>query len=582
MDQSLQYIDETEKPFFLSLGFGAVHGPFNVAKEYIDKYKGKFDEGWDAERGKIFERQKALGIFQAETSLSVRNSDVKAWDDLNETEKAVAARHMEVYAGFLEHTDAQIGRLIKELEKRGEYENTIFTFLSDNGASSNGGADGVPMAHAKVNFTFFNSEEQVDLLNQFGNAEYGTQYNTGWANVSNTPFRSYKSKAYNGGVKTACIVSGKGIKEPGRISDNLITAVDITPTMLDLLQIEQINEKNGIKLKEMQGISFKKTLEHPEETENARDELYMMLFMDHLYADASGYILLSNDKDPAKLELYDMKNDPAQVTDLAEQMPEKVTELAEKFEAARAENMNAQNFIMDVSYGVKPEILLERYGELAQDALNVIKNKQAPEQDETKIYMGIYKALTYQDPKFGYRGMGTAWYRSPESPNSKQDYVYDPSKGYFYGLASAPTMNTTHTVTIDLESCENPEGVLLANGGIDGGYVVYVQDKKLVYEYKYNDRNQVIKAEEEFTEDVKQIELKYDKKSINEGDLTILVDGKEVAYQTINTLPVFPSYDYISFGEDVGSKVSKAYTGDYAFNGKILEVRMHLENDKFQ
>ncbi|WP_157152381.1 sulfatase-like hydrolase/transferase, partial [Brachyspira sp. SAP_772] len=168
VDKTLEYIDESKnEPFFAYVAFGAMHGPFNVAKKYIDKYKGKFDHGWDVEREKIFERQKELGIMPADAVFSPRNEDVPAWDSLTDKEKAVAARHMETYAGFLEHTDEQIGRVISEMKKRGVYDNTIFVVVSDNGANYNGGRNGSLMAHANENLYVHDIDTQYNLMDEF-------------------------------------------------------------------------------------------------------------------------------------------------------------------------------------------------------------------------------------------------------------------------------------------------------------------------------------------------------------------------------------------------------------------------------
>ena len=202
--------------------------------------------GWDVERKKIFERQKELGIMPEDAVFSERNEDVPAWDSLTEKEKAVAARHMETYAGFLEHTDEQIGYLISEMKKRGVYDNTIFIVVSDNGANYNGGRDGSIMAHANENLQAYDIDTQYSLLDEFGSVLYGTEYNSGWANVSNTPLRYFKTKAHYGGVKTFCIASwADGIADKGRISKDMIAVFDISPTMLDILGFEPLTEVNG-------------------------------------------------------------------------------------------------------------------------------------------------------------------------------------------------------------------------------------------------------------------------------------------------------------------------------------------------
>ena len=581
VDKTLEYIDESKnEPFFAYVAFGAMHGPFNVAKKYIDKYKGKFDHGWDVEREKIFARQKELGIMPADAILSERNEDVPAWDSLTEKEKAVAIRHMETYAGFLEHTDEQIGRLISEMKKRGVYDNTIFIVVSDNGANYNGGRNGSIMNHANENLYVHDLDTQYSLLDEFGSALYGTEYNKGWANVSNTPLRYFKTKTHYGGVKTFCIASWvNGIADKGRISKDMIAVFDITPTMLDIIGAEPLTEVNGVKQEKMQGISFKESFESSNPMSNPRKEIALLMMLDRTYADGSGYIIVTNPK-TQEWELYDINNDPTQINNLASSMPDKVKEMSSKYEESVKRDFNgAQNLLIDFVHKVDKKILIERYGQLASDVLTSIQTGYAVSK-EAEEYLRLYKFFSYVPEGAGYTGVGSVWYYPSTSKFRATNYTYKKEDGYFFSLSAARTGPVSHKINVDIEVPNNAKGVIYANGGLDGGYALYINDNgNLVYEYNYLGERQKVISPEVMKEGKYNIVMDYKKDKVNSGVIDMIIDGNVVASLDINTLPIMISYDYFSIGEDVGSKVSLYYKDNYAFNGNVEEVHINLGDD---
>ena len=581
-NKTLEYIDEVDKnePFFAYIGLGAMHGPFNVAKEYIDAYKGKFDHGWDTEREMILARQIELGIMPEGTKVPPRDKSVAAWNELSEKEKAVAARHMETYAGFLEYTDKEIGKFIAELKERDEYDNTIFIFVSDNGANYNGGPTGSLMAHANENLFVHDTDTQYSLMENFGNKLYGTQYNIGWAMTSNTPFRYYKTKAHYGGVKTAFIASWvNGIKNPGRLVDEMVAVFDISPTILDVINAKHLETVNGIKQEPMQGISFKESFESDKPMVNSRKKIALMMLLDRMYADGSGYMIVTNPYSQ-EWELYNIKNDPTQVNNLAKNMPDILQKMVNEYNTKeRREFNNSENLFMDIVQGVDKKIIVERYGQVAIDVFNTIENGVAPT-EEASEYIKILKFLSFVPDDIGYAGVGTIWYRSPESPLSKKEYVYTKEEGHFFSLVVPNIAVVSHNVYTEIEVPENPSGVIFANGGIDGGYVLYIKDKKLVYEYNYLGEKQKVVSTKDITKGKHHIEIEYNKKTMSSGDINLLVDGEIVgSKESLKTLSTMLSYDYFSMGSDVGSKVSSDYTDDFEFNGKVSRVKMNLKDD---
>jgi arylsulfatase len=252
------------KPFFMYFATGAMHAPHHVPKEWADKYKGKFDAGWDAYRKQVFEKQKALGIIPANTTLSRHDPDVQDWDKLPADERRLYARMMEVFAGYLEHTDRHIGELIAFLKDMGEYDNTLIMVVSDNGASAEGGP------HGSVNEgKFFNNvpdylQQNLAAIDDLGGPKYFNHYAWGWTFAGNTPFRRWKRETYRGGVSDPfMVIWPKGIKAKGEIPRSNCHAIDMVPTVLDALGIEPPEQIRGVTQSPLQGFSLKSSFDNP-------------------------------------------------------------------------------------------------------------------------------------------------------------------------------------------------------------------------------------------------------------------------------------------------------------------------------
>ena len=487
---------------------------------------------------------------------------------------------METYAGFLEYIDEEIERLISEMKKRGVYDNTIFIIVSDNGTNYNGGRTGSLMAHANENLYVHDIDTQYALMDEFGSAVYGTEYNMGWANVSNTPLRYFKTKAHYGGVKTFCIASWEnGIAEKGRISKEMIAVFDISPTMLDILGFEPLTEVNGVKQEKMQGISFKESFESSAPMTNPRKEIALMMMLDRTYADGSGYIIVTNPK-TQEWELYDINNDPTQMKNLAPSMPDKVKEMASKYEESVKRDFNgAQNLLIDFAHRVDSKILIERYGQLAKDVLASMQTGKAVSK-EAEEYLRLYKFFSYVPEGIGYAGVGSVWYRPPSSKLRATNYTYKKEDGYFFSLSAAHTGSVSHKINVDIEVPNDAKGVIYANGGLDGGYVLYVNDDgNLVYEYNHLGERQKVISPTKLESGKHNIVMSYSKDKVDRGNMEMIIDGNIAASSDINTLPIMISYDYFSIGEDVGSKVSLDYKDNYAFNGNVEEVHINLGDD---
>jgi arylsulfatase A-like enzyme len=267
VDKAISFIADSKqvapnKPFFMYFCPGACHAPHHVPKEWADRYKGKFDDGWEALREKTIARQKELGIIPADAQLSRHDPDVPHWDSLSAEEKKLYARMMEVFAGFLTHTDHHIGRLLDFLKDLGELDNTIIMLISDNGASAEGGQTG--MLNEAL---FFNNvpgllEENLAALDKLGGPEFCNHYAWGWTWAGNTPFRRWKRETYRGGVSDPFIVSWpKGIKSKGEVRTHYAHAIDMVPTVLEALEIEAPTNIKGVMQSPIEGVSFAHTFD---------------------------------------------------------------------------------------------------------------------------------------------------------------------------------------------------------------------------------------------------------------------------------------------------------------------------------
>ena len=244
IDKSIEFIADArqidpDKPFYLHLCFGATHAPHHVPKEWADKYAGQFDDGWQAYREKTLARQKELGIVPADTELSRHDPDVPDWDSLPAEARKLYSRMMEVFAGFLSHTDHHLGRLLDYLRAQGLLDNTIVMVISDNGASAEGGPTGTTNEAQFFNNAQEPLEESLAVIDEIGGPKHFNHYPWGWTNAGNTPFRRWKRETYRGGACDPFIVSWPaGIKAKGEVRNQYAHIIDMVPTVLDLLDLE--------------------------------------------------------------------------------------------------------------------------------------------------------------------------------------------------------------------------------------------------------------------------------------------------------------------------------------------------------
>src|SRR5450631_3794388 len=354
VDKSVAFIADTkqsdpDKPFYLHLCFGATHAPHHVAKEWADKYKGMFDDGWDAYREKTFARQKQLGIVPADAELSRHDPDVPDWDSQPAPARQLYSRFMEVFAGFLSHTDHQIGRLLTFLGDRGDLENTLIMIISDNGASAEGGPTGTTNEAQFFNNAQEPLEESLKLIDEIGGPTTFNHYPWGWTWAGNTPFRRWKRETYRGGACDPFLVHWpQGIQARGEIRDQYAHVIDMVPTVLDVLGAEPPAQIRGVVQAPIHGVSFAHTFDDPIAPTRHRTQYFEMF--GHRSIDHDGWRAVCpwpgpsfaeagkpfgapispdtlTDLDAHHWELYHVAEDPAETRDLADEHRDKLIEM---------------------------------------------------------------------------------------------------------------------------------------------------------------------------------------------------------------------------------------------------------------
>jgi len=511
------------KPFFLYYAPGAAHAPHQVAKEWIDKYKGKFDFGWDKYRELVLDRQKKLGVVPANTQLQPQNAGIKAWDKLSADEKKVYLRHFEVYAGFVSQTDHEIGRLIDFLEKTGQLDNTIIALLiGDNGAEG-----GAREFGKFITTNPDDSREQV-LATELKNLDkLGTEYSSalypdGWAAATNTPFRYYKSYAnFEGGTHDPLILFyPKKIKDKGGIRTQYSYVNDILPTTIELTGAKVPTVINGYAQDPIEGTSLAYSIESENKNlpERHTVQYHEMTGSRAIYKDGwkASFPHDRTKRIPVSEErwyLYNTTEDFNEANDLAAKYPDKVKELADLFDAEAWK------------YNVYP--LKDEW---------VIKNANA----------------------FG---------------DSKKVILHNGN--YFTRQNTFQFYKNSYTITANAEIPQaGAQGVLLSYGNQLGGISLYIKNKKL--EFAYNADGKLIELKSNKDLPIGKVELKAQVTYSNEGKnkaISLYINGEQVATKDLGKISnVNSGYEGLEVGKDIGTTVTSAYKAPFAFTGKLDNV----------
>jgi len=561
VDKAIGYIADAKqvapnKPFFMYLCPGAAHAPHHVPKEWADQYKGHFDEGWDAYRETVFNRQKELGIIPTNTELSRQDPDVPDWNTLSAGEKKLYARMMEVFAGFLTHTDHHYGRLFNFLRNIGEFENTLIMFISDNGASSEGGPTGSVNENKFFNNVKDSLEQNLKMIDELGGPTTFNHYAWGWTHAGNTPFRRWKRETYRGGISDPFVVHWpKGIKEKGGVRTQYAHAIDMVPTVLEALGVDAPTAIKGVTQSPVEGLSFAHAFDKADAVSKHKTQYFEMMGHRSIYHDGWRAVCpwpgtsfteagaffgapMSKDKlielDAKGWELYDITKDFAENHNLA------------------AEN--------------RPKLI------------EMIANWY--------VEAGKYNVLPVDS-----RGVARIAEPRPQIAVDRKSYTYYPGTQMVPANAGPRVLNRSHSITADVEVPKGgAEGALISAGDVQGGYCFYVQGGKLHYVYNYvgsdfyhiesktavPEGHHALRFEFEVTG---KPDIPNGKGAPGRGQLYIddtLVGQGDIALTMPLTLGIVAG---IVCGADIGSPVWNKYKPPFTFTGMLHSVTVDVSGD---
>lgn len=541
VDKAIEYIAGQKsaapnKPFLLYLTPGATHGPHQVDKQWIDKYKGRFDGGWDKYREEVLARQQQLGIVPANTTLPVRNTGVKAWDSLSAVEKKVFARFFEAYAGFLSHTDYEIGRLIHYLKEIDQLNNTLVVLIiGDNGASKEGGLTGHAFGiNEYIDGSVFTEsyEARIAAINKvydlIGSAKSGPNYPAGWAQAANTPFRYLKQDANSeGGTRNPLILFyPDGIKERG-IRTQYSHINSVTPTVIDVARLTVPAVINGYQQDSLEGISLAYSITNAQAADRHHVQYYEISGSRAIYKDGWKAEVYHRNGTPFSTdtwELYNLKQDFNEQHNLATAEPAKLKELQDQFETEAGK------------YHIYPLL------------------GDSPGRDFSRLTKGPFDTR-------------------------KQAILY-PGVTQLPSRAAPLLYQHSFSIKADVEiTSTNNEGVLLANGGRFTGFTFFLQKGKLTVAHNNNGKLVYLTASQPITtgKAILRYELNYvpAKNLTNEaGTEALYINEVKVAERKITKADatILPYDEGLDVGQDNASPVAPVYATPFRFTGILHKI----------
>jgi|APMed6443717190_1056831.scaffolds.fasta_scaffold04299_4 arylsulfatase len=524
-----------EKPFYIYFATGATHAPHHSPQAYVEKYKGKFSQGWDKLREETLERQKKLGVVPENTVLAPKPEAIKDWEDLTPDEKRLFEKQMEVFAGFAEHTDYEVGRLVAALEERGELENTLFFYIvGDNGSSAEGGMIGLYNENTYFNGVVETLEMQLSRIDKLGTAETYNHFAAGWAIAGNTPFTWAKQVASNfGGTRNGMVLHWpSGIESKNEVRSQFHHVIDVAPTIYESTGIPAPGMVNGIAQRPMEGISMKYSFENADAADARTTQYFEMIGNRAIYHE--GWFAGTIHKAPWEAaprhpltedvwELYNVDEDFSQANNLADKYPEKLEELKNKFMEEA------------VKYNVLPidDRSIERFDPVIAGRPDLMN--------------GRTKLVLYE----GAVGI-------PEN-------------------AFINVKNSSLSITAEVDVPANASGVIVCQGGDFGGWTFYLTGGKPAYTYNYVGM-ELFTIQSSTSVSPGRHTLKFDFSYEGGrgagGTGTISLDGVKIGEGKIgntnsNTFGIDESADV---GEDQNTPVFLGYHGKEKFTGKIEKV----------
>ena len=530
-----------DRPFFIYFAPGATHAPHQVPKEWIAKYKGKFDQGWDKVREETLARQKALGVVPTDTPLAPKPVFIKDWDKLSPDQKRLFARQMEVFAGFGEYADTEIGRLVAAIRDLGQLDNTLILYVvGDNGASAEGVANGLFNENTYFNGVEETLQDTLKHIDDLGGPLAYNHYAAGWAVAGDTPFTWTKQVASSyGGTRNPLVMYWpKRIKANGEVRSQWHHVIDVAPTILEAAKLPEPKSVNGTPQEPIQGVSMLYAVDDPKAADRHLTQYFEITGNRAIYND--GWLAGTVHREPWQQkashtlqtdvwELYNTRGDFSLVNDLASKEPGKLKEMQDLFM-----QVASANHVLPID---------DRAAERMNPAIAGRPDLMAGRKTLT-VYQGMV-------------GM---------------------SENTFINIK-----NQSHSITADVVVAKNgANGVLLAQGGRFGGWSLYVKDGKPIYTYNWLGLKRYSVASQQALAPGKntiRFEFAYDGGGAGKGGVgTILVNGKKVAQARIEQTQccMFSLDEAADVGRNDGTPVTEDYKVPFAFNGVIDKVTINV------
>lgn len=532
-----------DRPYFLYVAPGATHAPHQAPKEWIEKFKGRFDQGWDRYREETIERQKKLGVVPTDAKLTERSKGLPAWDSLNADQKRLYARMMEVFAAYGAHCDYEMGRIVDAAKELPDADNTLFLYiLGDNGSSAEGGLEGSVNENLFFNGIAEKWEDNLRVIDELGGPKHFNHFPSAWAHAMNTPFQWTKQVASHfGGTRNPMVVSWPTrIKDQGGLRDQFLHVIDIVPTIYEVCGITAPSVLNGIPQKPIEGLSFAASFADAKAESKRRTQYFELAVNRGIYHD--GWMASSPsfvpwnpnregfDLDGAKWELYKLDEDFTQANDLASAHPEKLRELQDLW------------WVEAAKYQVLPLDWrgTERMNSELMGRPNVTRGR---------------KTLEYRE---GMNGLPDA--------------------------ASPQMLNKSWTITASLELPDDrANGMVVTHGGLEGGYGLYFRDGKptFVYNFLSIDRPTFV-AEEALPKGKTElaVDFAYDGGGMGKGGtITMRANGKKIAEGRLErTIPIQIGLgEGLDVGMDTGTTIDFTYRLPFRFTGRIRKIAIELK-----
>jgi arylsulfatase A-like enzyme len=550
-------VNAPEKPFFMYYATGAAHAPHHVPKEWADRYRGKFDGGWDAYRDTVFANQKEIGLFPAGADLSPRDPDVPEWSSLSDDERRLYARMMEVFAGFVSHADHHFGRILDTLEQIGELDNTLIMIVSDNGASAEGGVSG-----SFNEMLFFNQvpesfEDNLAKIDELGGTKSYNHYAWGWTWAGNTPFRRWKRETYRGGATDPFVLAWPSkIAARGEIRHQYAHAIDLVPTVLDAIGVEPPATVRGVPQTPIEGVSFASSFDAADAADLHTTQYFEMFGHRSIYHDGWRAVCpwpgpnyteaaalgrkagtpitpaILEELDANAWELYRISEDPTESSNVAAEHPDQLRDLiALWWEEA------------------------EKYKVLPLDGS--LQSRLATER--------------------------------PQTSRPRTRFVYYPNLSVVPAFAAPPILNRPHSIEADVEIPDDASGVILAQGGDAGGYSFFVDGGRLRHVYNYGGREHFDLSSSDRLSPGRHA-LRYEFEPTGAPDFTVgkgapgraqlYVDGALVANAEYPyTTPLIFELEGLSCGYDFGAPATGSYEPPFTFTGTIHSVTVEVSGE---